>query len=94
MPLEDITMHVDALGKDLVAVDELVENIVRDCGGCAEVSVGMFRMGGRTEIDPTPDGSRTKILLGEEISSEYIIHIAGVPHALATRIRETLTGVF
>ncbi len=94
MALEDITLHIDALGKDLDAVDILVESIVLDAGSNADVSVGTYRMGGFTKITATADGNMTEEYLGEEVPTECIVHIAGVPRALASHIREELEAVF
>lgn len=94
MSLEDITLHVNALGRDPAAVGTLVKNIVSGCGSPAECSIGTFHRGGYMEVDETPDGKRTRIVIGEEISSQFIIHIEGVPRILAEKIREELAGVF
>ena len=94
MPLEDIALRIDTLHRDLDKVDELVENIVRDCGVRATISAATFRMGGRTEIDETPDGPRTLLVIGEEVPSECIIHIAEVPASVINNIRQELAATF
>ncbi len=94
MPLGNISLRIDALGKNLDEVDELVEGIVHDAGSHAAVSVGIYRTGGYTEVDKTPDGKRTRLVLGEEVSTECIIYIEGVQQSLVRSIREELSAVF
>ncbi len=94
MPLEDISLHIDALGKDLDEVDELVEDIVHSADSHAEVSVATYRIGGYTKIERVADGSITRSRVGTEVSTECIVYIDGVSQACVEQIRDALAGLF
>lgn len=93
MPLEDISLHIDALGRDHDEVDGLCEDIVRSTGVSAAVSTAHYRMGGEIRQEHTPDGPQTLMHLGTAINTEFIIYVAPVPAALAKRIREDIGGI-